>query len=181
MPVTSLPKNTSSFLQIYSFIWAAMGTRHVGTWFFQKSSPLNTSFCAGCLIHALLQTHGVAGGVTALFKLDAYRKTVKKLLFACRPEKGMASTLHQFSKQIMIERHSVKGKEVWFKIDPYRVQRANANIIPTEYFTATYYFQEPLTDNETGQVLKDEQGEVKLFESPVAALSFARTQLETVM
>lgn len=117
----------------------------------------------------------------ALVKPDAWRKCGEAAAFACRTGRGMASTLHQFSKQIMIERHSVKGKEVWLKIDPYPVQRANANIIPTEYFTATYYFQEPLTDNETGQVLKDERGEVKLFESPVAALSFARTRLETVM
>ncbi len=64
------------------------------------------------------------------------------------------------------------------KVDPYRVPRENHNIIPTEYFTATYYLEEPNAHSINGEVVKDEDGETKLFESPVAALSFARKKLE---
>jgi hypothetical protein len=77
----------------------------------------------------------------------------------------------------MVEKHSVHGKEVWIKVDPYHVQRDNPNIIPTEYFTACYFFQEPAGDGTGGEVIK-EDGETKLFESPVAALSHARKSLE---
>lgn len=78
----------------------------------------------------------------------------------------------------MVERHSINGKEVWIKVDPHHVQRENPNIIPTEYFTAAYFWQEPTDDNTSGEVVK-EDGETKLFESPVAALTYARKTLET--
>ena len=81
----------------------------------------------------------------------------------------------------MIEKQSIKGQEVWLKVDPYHVPRANPNIIPTEYFTAAYYMQEPASDANNGEMIKDETGELKLFESPVAALSFARKKLEGIM
>lgn len=81
----------------------------------------------------------------------------------------------------MIEKQSINGKDVWLKVDPYPVARANRNIIPTEYFTATYYLQEPVTDASTGEIIKDEDGEPRLFESPVAALSFARKQVEKAL
>jgi hypothetical protein len=81
----------------------------------------------------------------------------------------------------MIEKQSINGKEVWLKVDPYHVQRANRNIIPTEYFTATCYLQEPASDSMSGEVVTDEDGEPKLFESPVAALAFARKDLEKKM
>ena len=81
----------------------------------------------------------------------------------------------------MVERQSIKGKEVWLKVDPYHVQRPNPNIIPTEYFTASYYLQDPGYENTDGEAIKDENGELKLFESPVAALSFARKNLENMM
>lgn len=77
----------------------------------------------------------------------------------------------------MIEKQTINGKEVWLKVDPYHVERENRNIIPTEYFTATYYLQEPTSDASTGELVK-EDGETKLFESPVAALTYARKQLE---
>jgi hypothetical protein len=77
----------------------------------------------------------------------------------------------------MVERHSINGKEVWIKVDPHHVQRENPNIIPTEYFTASYYWQEPAESGTGGEMLKEE-GEAKLFESPVAALTYARKTLE---
>ena len=78
----------------------------------------------------------------------------------------------------MIERQSINGREVWFKIDPYHVQRSNPKIIPTEYFTATCYDNDPAGSDTRGEVVKDEQGEPKLFESPVAALNFACKTME---
>jgi len=81
----------------------------------------------------------------------------------------------------MIEKQSINGKEVWLKIDPYHVDRSNHNIIPTEYFTATYYLQEPASADINGEMIKDEDGEMKLFESPVAALSYARKKVEKLV
>jgi hypothetical protein len=81
----------------------------------------------------------------------------------------------------MIEKQSIKGKEVWLKVDPYHRQRSNPNIIPTEYFTASYYLQEPASDAENGEIIKDEDGELKLFESPVEALTFARKRVEKLI
>jgi hypothetical protein len=77
----------------------------------------------------------------------------------------------------MVEQQTINGKEVWIKVDPYHVQRENHNIIPTEYFTASYFFNEPATENANGEFIK-EDGEMKLFESPVAALTYARKNLE---
>ncbi len=73
----------------------------------------------------------------------------------------------------MIEKQTIDGKEVWLKVDPYHVERANPNIIPTEYFTASYYFEEPDQNATNGEMVKDDDGETKLFESPVAALTYA--------
>lgn len=78
----------------------------------------------------------------------------------------------------MIEKQNFNGREVWIKVDPYLVVRTNRNIIPTEYFTASYYFNEPSSKANIGETMKDEEGDVRLFESPVEALSFARKQLE---
>lgn len=78
----------------------------------------------------------------------------------------------------MIEKQSVNGKDVWIKVEPFHVHRENPNIIPTEYFTASYFFNEPAGDDERGEKVMEE-GEAKLFESPVAALSFARKSLES--
>jgi hypothetical protein len=77
----------------------------------------------------------------------------------------------------MIERQSINGKEVWLKVDPQPVERANHNMIPTEYFTASYYLQEPVTHNTTGELIRDEEGSAKLFTSPVEALSYAWKKL----
>ncbi len=81
----------------------------------------------------------------------------------------------------MIEKQSIKGKEVWLKVDPYHVERSSPNIIPTEYFTASYYPQEPASGTVDGETIKDEEGELKLFESPVAALAYARKRLERML
>jgi len=93
----------------------------------------------------------------------------------------MASTLYPFSKQIMIEKQSIKGKEIWVRVDPYHMERPNQNIIPTEYFTATYYLDEPNAENKSGEIVNDEEGKIKLFESLVAALSFVQKKLESVL
>jgi hypothetical protein len=81
----------------------------------------------------------------------------------------------------MIEKHSIKGKDVWVRVDPYHMERRNPDIIPTEYFTATYYLDEMSTQHNGGETIYDDDGKVKLFESPVEALSFTRKQLETVL
>jgi len=79
----------------------------------------------------------------------------------------------------MIEKQSINGKDVWLRVDPYHVLRDNPNTIPTEYFTATCYMQEPDLDSAIGETLKDEDGDLKLFESPVAALTYARKRMES--
>jgi len=77
----------------------------------------------------------------------------------------------------MIEKQTINNKDLWIKVDPFHVERDNPNIIPTEYFTAIYYLQEPASGND-GETIKDEEGITKLFESPVAALSYARKKIE---
>ena len=77
----------------------------------------------------------------------------------------------------MVEKHSIKDKDVWIKVDPHPVERENPSIIPTEYFTATWFLQEPADADANGETVIEE-GKPKLFESPVAALSFARKVLE---
>jgi hypothetical protein len=81
----------------------------------------------------------------------------------------------------MVEKHNIHGKDVWLKVDVHPVHRENPNVIPTEYFTATYYLEEPLTGDEEGEVLRDEDGELKLFESPVAALTYVHKKVEKVV
>lgn len=76
----------------------------------------------------------------------------------------------------MIEHQNINGRDVWLKVDPHPVPRENPNIIPTEYFTATYYLQEPSPMH--GETIRDDDGEPRLFESPVAALAFAWKQLK---
>ena len=95
----------------------------------------------------------------------------------------MACTLQHICKTgIMIEKQCINGKDVWLKVDPYHVDRENRNIIPTEYFTATYYIEEPAADTGIqGELVRDEEGETKLFESPVAALSYAVKRLQKIM
>ena len=78
----------------------------------------------------------------------------------------------------MIEKQIINGKDVWLKVDPYHVKRPNPNIIPTEYFTAAYFLQEPTSDSSKGEMIKDEDGGPMLFESPVEALTAARKSLE---
>lgn len=78
----------------------------------------------------------------------------------------------------MIEKQNINGKDVWIKVDALHVQRDNPKIIPTEYFTAAYYLNEPAENAADGEIIKDDDGESKLFESPVAALSFAAKKLK---
>jgi hypothetical protein len=81
----------------------------------------------------------------------------------------------------MIEKQSIKGKDVWVRVDPYHLDRPNPNVIPTEYFTAAYYFNEPDIEDKGGEIINDDEGKVQLFESPVAAVSFVRKKLESVL
>jgi hypothetical protein len=79
----------------------------------------------------------------------------------------------------MIEKQSINGKDVWVEIEPYHVERNNPRTIPTEYFTAKYYLNEP--NAAVGESFKDENGDLQLFESPVAALTFANRKLTTMV
>lgn len=75
----------------------------------------------------------------------------------------------------MIEKHSINGKDVWLEVEQKPANRPNPNTIPTEYFTARYYLEEPR--GAEGRVLTDENGQPKLFESPVAALNYVNEHL----
>jgi hypothetical protein len=75
----------------------------------------------------------------------------------------------------MIEKHSINGRDVWLEVQQQPVHRQNPNTIPTEYFTARYYLEEPR--GAEGEMLKDEEGQPKLFESPVAALNYVNEHL----
>lgn len=81
----------------------------------------------------------------------------------------------------MIEKQSINGKEVWVRVNPYRLKRSSSNIIPTEYFTADYFFNEPEKEDLRGETISDEDGQIKLFESPVEALSFATKKLQKIL
>lgn len=81
----------------------------------------------------------------------------------------------------MIEKQTINGKEIWLKIDPRPVERESPNIIPTEYFTASYYLHEPAIDLLGGTVIKNEEGSPELFESPVAALASAWKKVEKLV
>lgn len=73
----------------------------------------------------------------------------------------------------MVEKQQINGKDVWLRVDAVPMNRANSNVIPREYFTAKYFYTEPHSGSEGGIPIKDEGGAEKLFESPVAALSYA--------
>ena len=75
----------------------------------------------------------------------------------------------------MIEKQSINGKDVWIEIEAHPAERANPNIIPTEYFTARYHLDEPGSGN--GRFIVEDNDEPKLFESPVAALRYANDRL----
>jgi hypothetical protein len=79
---------------------------------------------------------------------------------------------------VMIEQQSINGRDVVLKVDPIVPERSNPNIIPREYFTVSYYLQPPGPDPSQGELIKDEEGQPKLFESPVAALTYARNTIE---
>ena len=77
----------------------------------------------------------------------------------------------------MIEKQYINQKDVWLKVEPWHVYRDNPSVIPTEYFTVSYYLESPLPGAAKGEMIKDESGEPKLFESPVAAINFASEKL----
>lgn len=81
----------------------------------------------------------------------------------------------------MTEQQIINGRNVWIKVEPYHVDRSNPNIIPTEYFTACYFLQQPAPDATDGQPATDDNGKPKLFESPVAALSYLEKELEKTL
>jgi len=79
----------------------------------------------------------------------------------------------------MTEKLSINDKDVWIVIEPHLTPRENPHIIPTEYFSATYYMHEP-DGRSAGEVFID-GSEPKLFESPVAALEYAREKLSLLL
>jgi hypothetical protein len=81
----------------------------------------------------------------------------------------------------MIEKSSINGKDVWVEINPYHMERENPRTIPTEYFTAKYYLQEPASADRAGEWILDKDGSPKLFESPVAALEFANEKMMDII
>jgi hypothetical protein len=81
----------------------------------------------------------------------------------------------------MIEQQNINGRDVLLRVEPLRPERENENIIPREYFTVSYYLEQGGSEENGGEVINDEDGSPKLFESPVAALSFARKKLEGVL
>ena len=81
----------------------------------------------------------------------------------------------------MIEKHSILGRDVWIRVNPHPANRPNPNVIPTEYFTADYYLEEPARGQAKSEVIHDESGAPRLFESPVEALNFARKRLENLL
>jgi len=81
----------------------------------------------------------------------------------------------------MIEKQSIKNRDVWVRVDAYHPERPNAKVIPTEYFTAAYFLNEPVNEHDQGEIINEDDGNIRLFESPVAALSFVRKKLESVL
>ncbi len=79
----------------------------------------------------------------------------------------------------MTEKLTINGKEVWVVIEPHLVPRENPHIVPTEYFTAMYYWREP-GDGVCGELFIDGT-EPRLFESPVAALEYASETLSKLI
>jgi hypothetical protein len=79
----------------------------------------------------------------------------------------------------MTEKLSIKGKDVWVRVEQYIPEGRNPNVIPTEYFKVFYNLEEPV--NNPGKVLTDRGEEPKLFESPVAALEYATEKLEEIL
>ena len=75
----------------------------------------------------------------------------------------------------MIEKQSINGRDVWVEVQQKPANRSNPHTIPTEYFVARYFFEEP--EKSEGRWLTDENGDPRLFESPVAALSYAEKKL----
>ncbi len=81
----------------------------------------------------------------------------------------------------MTEHQIINNKNIWIKVDQFHVDRSNPNIIPTEYFTASYFFNEPVENADEGKIIKDEDEKPKLFESPVAALNYTSKKLEKIL
>jgi hypothetical protein len=78
----------------------------------------------------------------------------------------------------MKEKQCINGKDVWLSVMPYYPERNNPHIIPAEYFTIAYSLKGQEQDNE---IVKDEKGQPKLFESPVAAISYASQELQKIL
>jgi len=54
----------------------------------------------------------------------------------------------------MIEKQTIRDRDVWLKVDPYKVQRSNPDIIPTEYFTVSFFIHEPSGEADRGSLSK---------------------------
>jgi hypothetical protein len=102
------------------------------------------------------------------------RETINPPIFKCISLARIFSLL-SIQPLFMTEKVSIKGKEVWIVVEPHLMERSNPNVIPTEYFTASYHVKEP---TESPAILfTNEDKSPCLFESPVAALEYANEKL----
>jgi hypothetical protein len=80
---------------------------------------------------------------------------------------------------LMLEKQIINGKDVWIEVEQQPANRSNPNVIPTEYFFAKYHLGE--SPASAAVILTDEEGKPLLFESPVAALTYASKKLTTLI
>ena len=74
----------------------------------------------------------------------------------------------------MKEKVRINNKDLWIVIDPHLEHISDGD--PREYFTASYYTVEPLT-NPSGVLFTDENQAPRIFQSPVEALEYANEKL----
>ncbi|MEO5891741.1 MAG: hypothetical protein ABIQ31_15950 [Ferruginibacter sp.] len=74
----------------------------------------------------------------------------------------------------MTEKVQINEKNVWIVIEPYAIQAPAGE--PQEYFTASYYLNDPRSNPE-GVLMLDENKKAIAFESPVEALEYANEKL----
>ena len=89
---------------------------------------------------------------------------------------------------MITEKITINGNEVWLAIEPIDAQHGNPNVIPAEYFTAWYNLQDPGVYSSPhepgklpGKLFKDENDEPKRFLSPVEAIEYAIEHLPRIL
>ena len=79
----------------------------------------------------------------------------------------------------MTEKVNINGRDVWLVVEPLTPPRDNDNELPTEYFIVFYNLEEP--GSMPGEMLREADNRPKLFESPVAALTYASEKLLEIL